>query len=288
MPGLLLRHATYPAVLIAAVVCGWALLSHGASVVFVVAGLNAVVAVLIALLERARPFRAQWNESHGDVRTDVLHLVFAMLPVPVLFRALSIGALTAASLWLSSRVGHPLWPSHWPIGFQLLLALVIAELGQYWVHRLAHERAALWRLHSVHHSVERLYWLNAGRFHPIDTLLQHAAEMAPLILLGANEQVIALFTIFTSANGLLRHANIDMRVGVLNWIFSTADLHRWHHSQEAKHSNANYGANLILWDVIFRTRRIPSEEAPERLGLLMPDFPRQFVPLLLAPFRWRW
>ena len=165
---------------------------------------------------------------------------------------------------------------------------LVAEFGQYWVHRLAHERAPLWRLHAVHHSVERLYWLNAGRFHPLDTLLQHAAEMAPLVLLGANEPVLVLYTVFTSANGLLRHANIDMRIGALNWVLSTADLHRWHHSEDPVQSNANYGANLILWDIVFGTRRVLAADGPARLGLSLENFPRGFVPLLLAPFRWRW
>ncbi len=29
--------------------------------------------------------------------------------------------------------------------------LVIAELGQYWMHRWMHEKPLLWRLHAVHH-----------------------------------------------------------------------------------------------------------------------------------------
>lgn len=280
------RWIIYPAILIASVGAAHLLLSRGTSVVAVVAGVNIVVAVIIGFLERLSPYRREWNRSHGDVQTDVLHMVFAMLPVPVLFRAVALGALTSGAVALSSLMGSEstLWPSSMPLLAQLLLALVIAELGQYWVHRLAHERDLLWRLHSVHHSVERLYWLNAGRFHPFDTLLQHAAEVAPLILLGANEHVLALFAVFTSANGLLRHANIEVRGGALSWVLSTAELHRWHHSQVLEESNANYGANLIVWDVVFGTRKVPAGAGPRTLGLITPDFPRTFVGQLLAPF----
>lgn len=283
-----LRAAIYPTVLLASLFAAWSLYRIGWRAAAVVALVNAVTALVVGILERSLPYRATWNRSHDDVKTDVLHLVFGMLPIPALFRAATLGALTAGAVFLAARVGRPLWPSHWPLAVQLLLALVVAEFGQYWVHRMSHERTALWRLHSVHHSVERLYWLNAGRFHPLDTLLQHAAEVAPLVLLGANEHVLALFTVFTSANGLLRHANIDMRMRALSWVLSTADLHRWHHSREVEESNANYGANLIVWDVIFGTRRVPAGDGPPVLGLNAPNFPRTFLAQLAAPFRFRW
>jgi ornithine lipid hydroxylase len=278
----------YLLVLLASSGAATGLLRLGWSAAIVVAIVNVAVAFGVGALERRLPYRPTWNRSHHDVTTDVLHMVFGMIPVPILFRAAALGGLTAASAFLAARIGRSIWPSEWPLAAQLLLALVVAELGQYWVHRLAHERSALWRLHSVHHSVERLYWLNAGRFHPLDTLLQHASEVAPLVLIGVNDHVLALFTVFTSANGLLRHANIDMRMGVLNWVISTADLHRWHHSREVAESNANYGANLIVWDVVFRTRRAPAGAGPAVLGLNVADFPRTFVAQLAAPFRWRW
>ena len=280
----LVRLAVYPTVLIVACGAAWALLRAGVQAPFVVAGVNLAATAVIAALERLLPHRPAWNRSHGDVRTDVLHMVFGMLPVPALFRAAALGALTAAASSLAARWGGPLWPSHLPMVAQLVIALLVAELGQYWVHRLAHERASLWRLHVVHHSVERLYWLNAGRFHPLDTLLQHASQIAPLVVLGAGDQVIAMFTVFTAANGMLRHANVDMRTSWLGWVLSTAELHRWHHSLEVAESNANYGANLIVWDVVFGTRRAPATIGPEKLGLAH-AFPRDFLGQLASPFR---
>lgn len=286
MIGGVVRLTVYPTVLLAASAGAWALLVAGIDPPLVVAGVNLAATAAIAVLERMLPHRPAWNRSHGDVRTDVLHMVFGMLPVPALFRAAALGGLTAAASALSSRFGGPLWPAHWPMVVQLVVALLVAELGQYWVHRLAHERASLWRLHVVHHSVERLYWLNAGRFHPLDTLLQHASQIAPLVILGAGDQVIALFTVFTAANGMLRHANVDMRTSWLGWVLSTAELHRWHHSLEVDESNANYGANLIVWDVLFGTRRAPRHAGPAKLGLAH-AFPRDFLGQLASPFRGR-
>jgi ornithine lipid hydroxylase len=284
----LLSVLAHPVLLSTAVIGAWLLLRGGVAVAVTVGAINVGAALVVATLERLHPHRAAWNDGHGDTRTDVLHVVFAMLPVPVLFRAVALGALTSASVWLAQTAGTTLWPRSWPLAAQLLLALCVGEVGQYCVHRLAHEWTPLWRLHAVHHSVERLYWLNAARFHPLDTLLQHAAELAPLILLGASDEVIALYTVFTATNGMLRHANVELRTGALSWVLSTADLHRWHHAQEPAHSNANYGANLILIDVVLGTRKLGGTASPTALGLPMRDFPRDFGGLLLAPFLWRW
>jgi hypothetical protein len=135
------------------------------------------------------------------------------------------------AIGLSSALGARLWPTGWPLGAQLVLALVVAELAQYWLHRWQHEQDWLWRFHAVHHSAPRLYWLNAARFHPFDVGLLYAFGYVPLVLLGCPADVIALFALFDAVFGMLQHANIEMRLGALNRIFSAAGAHRWHHSR---------------------------------------------------------
>jgi ornithine lipid hydroxylase len=182
-------------------------------------------------------------------------------------------------------LGVSLWPSTWPLWGQLVMALIVAEFGYYWVHRLSHEVGWLWRFHAVHHSVSRLYWFNSGHFHPMDTLLNYSAEVVPLLLLGASPKVLVLFSVFTTMNGMLKHSNIDLRLGPLNWLLSTAELHRWHHSKEPTEGNTNYGSNLVLWDLVFGTRFLPDQKPPVDIGLSgVSDFPGSFVAQLRAPF----
>jgi ornithine lipid hydroxylase len=277
---------TYPAVMALTVGAALFAVHLGAPAPWVAALGSLLGAGVIVLLERLTPYLPDWNRSRGDVAVDLLHLVFSTTPVPVLVRAAGFGVLAVVAAKLSASVGFALWPHQTPLILQLALALVVAELGQYWVHRMGHTFRPLWRLHAMHHSVGRLYWLNAGRFHPLDTLLQYTSEVAPLVLLGADENVLALYTVFTATNGGLRHSNIQMRLGGWNRIFSTADMHRWHHSQVVDEANANYGANLILWDVVFGTRALPANRAhPEALGLHeMPEFPTTYLGQLGSPF----
>jgi sterol desaturase/sphingolipid hydroxylase (fatty acid hydroxylase superfamily) len=170
-----------------------------------------------------------------------------------------------------------------------LLALVIGEFGTYWIHRLMHENAFLWRFHATHHSAPRLYWLNAGRFHPLDLFTQQVLALTPLILLGADTRIIALHTLFSAVHGMFQHCNVDIRLGPLNWFFSMAELHRWHHSKHLEEANTNYGANIIGWDIVFRSRFLPEDrQPPTEIGIgSLPSFPGGYAAQLLSPVRWK-
>ncbi len=200
---------------------------------------------------------------------------------------MAIGAFVGSllSIWF----GSPLWPTAWPLAAQLVLALVVVEFFQYWTHRFEHEWDWLWRIHATHHSVPRLYWLNALRFHFLDTGLINLGFIAPLVALGAPAPVFTLWIIASSVHGICQHANMQIRCGPLNWIFSMAELHRWHHSRLVRESNTNYGQNIILWDIVFGTRFLPSDrKPPEDIGIAnLSAFPMTWWAQLLSPLRWK-
>ncbi len=243
---------------------------------------------ILAIAERIWPWQRSWLHSRGDLRTDVglalsNGIVTALLGPAVLAGVALLGAAASEAL------GQGLWPTHWPWVAQLALALVLAEFGEYWFHRAMHEIPALWRFHATHHSAPRLYWLNAARFHPIDLFFVTVFKGIPLVLLGAGLPVFALVNLFSAIHGAYQHANLPVRLGPLNWVFSLTELHRWHHSKRMQEANHNYGGNLILWDLIFGTRWLPKDrDPPEAIGIeALPHFPMGFWSNLLVPFRWR-
>lgn len=241
----------------------------------------------LASLERSFPWHRTWLHSQGDLRTDVGLFFTNTIVLPLLTPVVLIGA-TWAGAALAGRIGTGLWPTSWPIVAQLALALVIAELVEYSVHRAFHEVPGLWRFHATHHSAPRLYWLNSVRFHPIDLFLVGACKLIPLAVLGAGIEVFGLVNLFSAVHGAYQHANVPVRLGPLNWIFAMTELHRWHHSRRIDEANHNYGGNLAVWDVAFGTRWLPSDrEPPEAIGMEdLPDFPMGLADNLLAPFRW--
>ena len=75
-----------------------------------------------------------------------------------------------------------------------------------------------------------------------------------------------------------------MRFGVLNYIFNTPVVHRWHHSRIPEEGNTNYGENLMLYDVLLRTFYLPKRRPPANIGIDQP-MPANFTGQLAQPFR---
>jgi sterol desaturase/sphingolipid hydroxylase (fatty acid hydroxylase superfamily) len=253
------------------------------------AGLSTGLGALLVLgLERLFPHHRSWLRSHNDVRTDLAYVVTIVLTTG-LTAPLFVYAAVSLAGWLGPMVGLGFWPAAWPWIAQLPLALVVAELPKYWHHRLEHETDLLWRYHSPHHSVPRLYFLNAARFHPIDIAIDNGLGLMTLVVLGCPVEVIALFTLLAGVHGYFQHANLKIRIGPLNYFFSMAELHRWHHSRDLSEANHNYGQNVIVWDLVFGSFFLPSDrEPPEDIGIPdLPAFPMTFWRQLAVPFQWR-
>jgi sterol desaturase/sphingolipid hydroxylase (fatty acid hydroxylase superfamily) len=244
--------------------------------------------VFVGVSEHVFPFRRSWNRARGDVGVD-LAFGFTDSIVERVIQIVLAPAAVAIGGWLSGHVQTWLWPTPWPLLIQLLIALVFAEFFKYWGHRFMHEWDGLWRFHAVHHSVPRLYWLNASRFHPVDIGIDTALGVLPLVAIGCTEEVIALFILVSAVHGIFQHCNLDIRLGPLNLFFSMAELHRWHHSRTVAEANHNYGNNLIIWDLVFGTYFLPRDRTPpEDIGLAdLPNFPTTFIGQLLAPIRWK-
>ena len=241
-------------------------------------------AAAVTILELAFPNRTAWRPPTAEIKTDLVFMTTIQLALPplvsFLFVYLLIGPVRALDLPVTG-----LWPHGWPIWIQAILMVLTVDLLRYWLHRFAHQNDTLWRLHSVHHSVEQLYWLNTARFHPIEKTLQMCLDSLPFLLIGVHEQVLALYYIAYAANGFFQHCNIHVRYGPLNYIVGSAETHRWHHSRVPRESNANYGNTVIVWDLVFGTWFLPKDREIQDLGLQERDYPKTFLGMMRAPFR---
>jgi sterol desaturase/sphingolipid hydroxylase (fatty acid hydroxylase superfamily) len=243
------------------------------------------VAALLAVSEHRVPFQPQWGSAIRGSRTDVIYVVVASLMDKAMF-LLCVTAVASIGSALASRLGLGLWPTDWGLGWQVALALLIADAGTYLRHRLSHGLDVLWRFHRVHHSMTELYWIRSAYTHPVEQFLILTAIMLPISLLGAGEQVVAVVAFAFGLSGLLQHANVDARSSVLNWVFATPEVHRTHHAADER-SLANFSAFFVVMDLLFGTYRRPAPAGtPLRVGLDEPTpFPKDFWSHLTIPFR---
>lgn len=277
------RVTLYPGLLAAALAAAWGLGQLGAPEGVAVSGTVAAFGALIVLLERLFPARPAWMVGTDVLRLDLTHTVLWHALLPALLRGVFLGALASLGPKLLASWHLDAWPVTWPLLAQVFLALCIGELVAYAFHRFGHETTIGWRFHATHHSSDRLHALAAGRNHPVNVAFSYLGQVTPLLLLGVPPEVLALHAVFTGVNGPLQHANLDLRTGPLCWIFSTPDHHFWHHAVEVEHANANYGSNVLVWDVLFGTKRVPSDARPDEVGLPY-AFPETFVGQCRWPF----
>ncbi len=276
--------ASYPAVLAIGFGLYAALTASGlgpapASYLAVLAG-----AGLVTLHEARLPHRRAWHPSARDIGADAMFIATVQAALPY---ALSFTVVLGLRELLEARGALPsgLWPSGWPLAAQVVLMLAAADFMRYWLHRAFHRYPLMWRLHAVHHSPHRLYWLNVGRFHPLEKGIQYTVDTLPFALLGVAPEVLAAYFVFYALNGFFQHSNCRVRLGPLNYLVSGPELHRWHHSEIAQESNNNYGNNLIIWDVLFGTRFLPRGREVGELGLHNRDYPLGFFQQMRTPFR---
>jgi len=241
-------------------------------------------AIAITFFEWWYPYRRNWHPGPNDIGHDVTFMLLVQVLLPQLLSFLAALAILTTFHQHDLQFNH-WWPRHWAPAAQVVLMLLVADFFRYWLHRAAHEWIIpLWRLHAVHHSPQKLYWLNVGRFHPLEKSIQFLFDALPFILLGVSETVLSLYFVLYSVNGFFQHCNIDLRLGFMNYLISGPELHRWHHSRIITESNANYGNNLIIWDVVFGTRYLPDDKEVGELGLLNRNYPDGFLAQMKTPF----
>ena len=197
---------------------------------------------------------------------------------------------TTASSWLvgwTDPTGLQSWVAAVPWGVQLLLAIVVADLAQYAVHRTYHSVAWLWRFHAVHHSSEAMDWLAGSRIHLVETMVTRSAVLIPLMLLGVSPQAMNAYVIIVGVQAVLSHANLRVGAGWLRYVVVTPHYHHWHHSADPAYADKNFAIHLPVIDMIFGTFKVPPHQWPDSYGVIDEPLPGDILGQHLYPFRSR-
>lgn len=276
----ILRHLIYPVVWVGSFALITTLLTAGVNTYLATLPVIAGAALVVLLMERALPYEIDWLcTKRGNLNLDTVHYV------------VNYGIKVVAQLiilWLGqSLVVWAIFPTKWPLWTQILLALTIIDFFLFAIHALSHRYEWLWKLHAIHHSSERLYWLNGDKRHPIHQVLEGLPGITLCVLIGAPMPVVAGALAVLAVNMMLQHANIDYRAGWLKHLFSVAELHRWHHRADYEEAQVNYGAWLVVWDKLFGTY-YDAPSRSEQIGAIgiaeKPDFSRTYTGQLRYPF----
>lgn len=240
---------------------------------------------LVALLESAIPLRARgpWNRVHLGPNLTLTFVTFAT-------NALFSGALVLALAWLEpagfgllQRLGLP------PLAHTIVAVLAL-DLSFYVAHVAMHKVPAFWRFHRVHHSDPAVDVTTTIRQHPGEGVIRYLFLAAFAIPLGASAGAFAIYRLLVALSGLLEHANLRVPSRVdtlLSLVFTWPNLHKVHHSRDARLTDTNYGNLVSWWDRLFATFTPSREGAQIAYGLdgLDDDATQSTMGLLALPFR---
>lgn len=229
-------------------------------------------------LKRDQPvFRPEWQ-------TDLSHFIVNHLLVG--FFLLAVNRLVHLAFDWAVHPPLQAWIRDLPFGVELLLAILVADLAQYAVHRAYHEVPWLWRIHAVHHSVRHMDWLAGSRMHAVEVVLTRTLVLAPVYVLGFSREVIDVYIVIVGFQAVFNHANVSVRLGPLSRIVVTPNFHHWHHSQDKEALDRNYAAHFAFIDHLFGTAVKSGRAWPERYGVRGDYVPDGFLRQQVFPFTW--
>lgn len=249
--------------------------------------------VLIYLAEIAFPWRKNQPLIRDHFWLDIFYLFWNYFLFSLIaYNALSMVAVEAFNDFLSLlgitnlvaiQVGNlPGWT-------QLLLIFVLRDFMQWNIHRLYHHVGWMWEFHKVHHSTKEMGFAALLRYHWMENIIYRTLEYIPLAMIGFGISDFFIVHIFTLVAGQIGHANLNIPLGKLKYIFNGPQMHLWHHAKELPKSHPhgfNYGITLSIWDYLLGTHYWPSND--ENLPVGLPDeekFPEDFVGQNIEPFR---
>jgi len=284
----IVRRYGYGTILIGSLLALWWGVAGPYPIQYVSNALYIVMIFVILGLELWIPFTKTWGDIRNATREDVIYFLLAA-PVDGLQMFLLVGLLAQTAPYHHYLRLVDIWPRNAPILLQLLLAILIVDFFKYWYHRWTHEVPVLWRMHSIHHSLDRLEMLRASYFYPIDILLTVGMGTLAMLMAGAGYELIVFHNVFAGITGLLNHSNADLECGVFDSFLNSPGHHRAHHSVGLPGGRSNYGSFFNFADRLFGTRYLPNDQRDfGKLGLDTSYWmPVSFVAQLAVPFHWR-
>lgn len=248
------------------------------------AGILGLMMAAEALWPRRARLNRRLSRWIGNLGVVGVATVLVRFAVPVLPVALAVVA--AERGW-----GLLNW-TDWPVGLEVVLAVLALDLVVYGQHVVFHRVPLLWRLHRMHHADTDIDASTGIRFHPLEIVLSIGVKLAAVVALGPAPVAVLVFEVLLNGSAMFNHANLALprRVdAVLRRLVVTPDMHRVHHSWHRAETHSNFGFCFPWWDRLFRTYRAQPRDGHAGMTIGLPVFRDQrelsLLRLLTQPFR---
>jgi len=220
-------------------------------------------------------FRPEWV-------LDVKYFLSTHLPIRITTPLILLPATHLANVLGNERILAAMTSLPWLV--QFFLAVVVADVAEYWIHRALHKVSWLWRFHSIHHSSLSLDWIAGSRAHFFDDIVIRGGMLIPMMFLFP-QSIIMAYLLFVTIHATWEHTNFGPTVRWLEPYLVFPRFHHWHHTSQVEAIDKNFSIHFPWIDKLFGTYYCPDDGSwPEHYGLHKQKLPEGFWAQTLYPF----
>lgn len=212
-------------------------------------------------------FRPQWLN-------DIVYFLSTHLPIQVTTLMILLPA-SQLTRYLNLP-GIPAQMDKLPWLVEFFLAVLVADLAQYWIHRGFHEIPFMWRFHAIHHSSKALDWIAGSRAHLVEDVVVRGGMLIPMMLIFPQDMMVA-YLFFVNIHATWAHCNFGPTVKWLEPYLIQPRYHHWHHTSQQEAIDRNFAIHFPWIDRIFGTHYLPKDDRwPDTYGLHEENIPQGF------------
>ena len=211
-------------------------------------------------------FRSEWL-------TDIVYFLSTHLPLQITTFLILLPATQLSSVLnipvLTRAVGHLPWI------VQFFLAVLVADLAEYAIHRAFHKVPFMWRFHAIHHSSKALDWIAGSRSHIVDDVAVRGFILIPMMCVFSHNMLVA-YLFFVNIHATWAHCNYGPTIKWLEPLLVQPRYHHWHHTSQPEAIDRNFAIHFPWIDRLFGTHYLPEDKWPDHYGLNNETIPAGF------------
>jgi lathosterol oxidase len=222
-------------------------------------------------------FRSEWL-------TDIVYFLSTHLPIQITTFLILLPATQLSSMLSVPVLTHAVGRLPWIV--QFFLAVLVADLAEYFIHRAFHKVPFLWRFHAIHHSSRALDWIAGSRSHIVDDVAVRAFILIPMMCVFSHTMLVA-YLFFVNIHATWAHCNFGPTIKWLEPFLIQPRYHHWHHTSQREAIDRNFAIHFPWIDRMFGTHYLPPDQWPDHYGLHNEKIPAGFWGQAVYPLRRR-
>jgi lathosterol oxidase len=211
-------------------------------------------------------FRSGWL-------TDIVYFLSTHLPIQITTFLILLPATQLSAVLNVPALTHAVGRLPWLA--QFFLAVLVADLAEYVIHRAFHKIPVLWRFHAIHHSSPSLDWIAGSRSHIVDDIAVRGFILIPMMCVFSHDMLVA-YLFFVNIHATWAHCNFGPTVKWLEPFLVQPRYHHWHHTSQPEAIDRNFAIHFPWIDRMFGTHYLPKDRWPEHYGLHHEKIPAGF------------